>query len=190
MASLTDYRDIVKRRFRVLDTSLDTEIEDSVKSAIPLLAPYVRKKGIEELSANSTDQSIAFAPSGAVEPDVTRIYVKGSSDVWELFSDYFYEDGIIYFQEWLEDGTTIQVHYKCMYQEADIADVSDLYKTGLADFACAEFAGLLAGDKSKYNMLGQSSGARGVDNMLDLQVHYENQADRHLSPFAKGDGVV
>lgn len=190
MSTVTDYRNIVKRRFRITVSTFDTDIDNCVKSAVPLLAPYVRKKAVEVLSANSDDQSVAFAPSGAVEPDITRIYVKGSNDVWELYSDYFYENGTIYFREWLDDGTTLNVHYNSLYLEADINNISKMYETGLADLSCAEFAGLLAGDKSKYNILSQSTGARGVDNMLDMQVHWENQADRHLSAISNGNGVV
>lgn len=184
-----DLEDLVKKKFRIQGSDLDEDISDSVEAAVDTLSPYVEKAVTnDEATADSDDQSFDL-PSAVSGADLIAIFSKSSGDIWTKFSDYVKFEDTIYLKAWVEDGTQFRLHVRQPFTIDDIADVPIKYKRGLVDAACAEFATVLAGDKTKYNIYAQSNGARAVDNMLDLADYYERKAVRRFERLSAGEAL-
>ena len=168
----------VKRKYRITGATLDSDIAEAVVFAVDSLAPYIKRVSVDtSLTANRTTESVTVPVAGA---DVRKIYTKGSSGYWQQFSDYTKDGDLILFTSWLEDSTQIRLHLRTPFTIATIAQIPLSYKQAVIRLACSEFATMLAGDKSRYNIYAQSNGARAVDNMLDLADYYETKAEKVL----------
>lgn len=179
----------IKRKFRLTGATLDTDITASITLAVNSLAPYIKKSVVDSsLTANSTDDflTIPVAYTGA---DLTNIFVKESNGLWRKFVDYSKDGDIIYLREYLDNASSIRLHLRVPFTFAQVATIPLAYSRALVELSCAEFATMLAGDKSSYNIYAQSNGARAVDNMLDLAEYYERTAERRLIKLNAGESV-
>lgn len=182
-----DIRNAVKRKYRITAATLDTDINEAVAIAVEALAPFVKQSTVNNaLTANSDTDSLTIPVAGA---DLVKIYTKGSSGVFEKFDSYSKHGDVIYLRSWLEDATAIRLHLKIPFTVATLAAVPVAFKRSIVDLACGEFATMLAGDKSRYNIYSQSNGARAVSNMLDLAEFYEAKATRQLVRLASGEAL-
>ena len=167
-----DYRDAVKRKYRITVSTLDTDIQKCVEDAVPLLAPYVKKTAVDtSLTATSETESLTIPTSGA---DLRKLMIDGHT-----FDSYFKDGDIVYLTDYPPAGA-VKLFLRVPYEVADIEDIPFTYQTAMIELSCAQFATLLAGSKSAYNIYSQANGARSVDNMLDLAEWYEDRAERRL----------
>lgn len=179
--SITSLRSDVKRRFRLTTTDLDADVDASVEMAIDGLAPFVKK----EVSTTTTVSSNAASVSG--EP--RSVYVQDTNSDYYLRDDWTFIAGEVVFISEITDGTSVKVVSYVPYDIADIADIPVHLRRALVCLASSEFALLLAGDKSAYNIYAQSNGARSVDNMMDLSNYNQTMAERLLQPLSESEGV-
>lgn len=179
----------IKRKFRLTGTTLDADITAAITLAVHSLAPYIKKSIVDSsLTANSTTDSLTI-PVAYTGADLTNIFVKESDGIWRKFVNYSKYDDVIYLREYLDDATSIRLHLKVPFTYAQVATIPLAYCRPLIELSCAEFATMLAGDKSAYNIYAQSNGARAVDNMLDLAEYYERTAERRLIKLNAGESV-
>jgi len=183
----TNMRAEVVRKFRIVGSALNADIDECVVIAVESLSPYIKKSVTDtSLTATSSTDSLTIPTAGA---DLEKIYVKGSSGLWQKYDDYSKIGDVIYLRSWLDASTSIRLHLKVPYVIGDLANIPYPYKRPLIELACAEFATMLAGDKSRYNIYAQSNGARAVDNMLDLAGFYEEKARRALVLIGGGESL-
>lgn len=177
----------VKKKFDLSTIStFDTLITDCIETASYLLAPYIRKPltVATSVSLDQTDTNFTLPTSGSI---LKRLYLT-YNDTPMLFTDWTQEGDTILLTGTLPHGATTAIYALGDYAPADI--IPTKAAPGWVDFACAEFATTLAGSKSKYNIYAQQTGARGVDNMLDLAAYYSQEADRKLSRVADAEGIL
>lgn len=175
------------RRFRIVGSTLNADIDECVIIAVESLSPYIKKSTVDtSLTAQSTTDSLTIPAAGA---DLEKVYTKGTSNSWEKFDDWTRMGDVIYLRSWLEDSTSVRLHLKVPYVIGDLSVIPQPFKRPIIDIASGEFATMLAGDKVRYNIYAQSNGARAVDNMLDLATYYEEKARRQLVLLGGGEAL-
>lgn len=181
-----EYRDRVKSRFRITGAILDDDIEDCVTDALSYLAPFIQESVVDEtLTADSNTETLTIPTAGAT---LRRMSLRsGTSGLFQPFNDYYVEGDVIYLQSYADDATTVRLHLSVPYSV--VADLPATFSQILLLYSCSEFASLLAGDKSRYNIYSQSTGARGVDNMSDLADFYENRGERLARKLATSEVI-
>lgn len=194
----TEARTRVKFKFGIPSTvtTFDDDIDESVSAAIDVLAPYL--SGVPQM-----DESLSLASGQneltwiAVNDSIERIWYRTtSSSDWILTTDWYvipataYEDGRIIFTESFGTAVDLRILMYAPHRLVDIALFTATQITPLIDFACSEFASMLAGSKSHFNAYSQTSGARGVDSMTDLSNFYEGRAMARAERIADAEGLL
>lgn len=165
-------------------TDFDSSIDGFVTNGVNRLYPYVQN----EVAPQSVTSFTLY--SGRAELDLSALSTP-LTDVRILEID----DGSTYFEhdKFLVHGSTLLIN--------DIdTDINTLRLFGLARhtvtslevefelpvvyFAVSDFYNMLMGNKRKYNIYMQSTGARGVDNMQDIAQHFEDLANAYLNDRA------
>lgn len=185
----TEARDAVKRKFKITVATLNDDIDECVSTAVDLLSPYVKRPVVDETLTGVSSSTDSLTPTALVDDvDIRSMYVK-SNELWEKYDNYRVDGNMILLKSWLEDGSDVRLFLKVPFTIADIEDIPAVVTRPMVELACAEFATMLAGDKSRYNIYSQATGARAVDNMIDLAEYYEGRAERRLQKLSDGEGL-
>ena len=177
----------VKKKFNLSSvTTFDTIITDCIETASLLLAPYVNKPLTVDTSVSlaSTDTSFTLPVAGST---VRRIHLVLSDGHEVLWTDWTQHGDTILLTDNLPGSCTVHLYADGDYEAADTVDLR--FAPAWIDWACSEFATTLAGDKTSYNTYSQTTGARSVDNMLDLAEFYEQRAERRIIRVADAEGL-
>lgn len=184
----TQAREKVKTKFDIptATTSLDAAIDEAVETALVMLTPFIHSPLTVDTSVSlaSTDTEFDLPISGSTLKRLHVTYTGGHQVLWTA---------------WTQHGDTILLTELpgavdvTLYADAALsagATVPERFTPAYVDYACSEFATTLAGSKSKYNVYAQATGARGVDNMLDLAEFYEQRAERRVARVADAEGLL
>lgn len=183
-------RTSIKRKFKITGSTLDTDIDEAVATAVDLLAPFIKKPIIDTYNvASGSDTQYLEPVLLTTDADLIAVNITGGSTINEPFTDYTRRGNRILLKQWLADDTDVTLFLEVPYTITTIADIPRMYTRPMIELASAEFATTLAGDKSRYNIYSQQTGARGVDNMLDLAEYYETRALQRLQRFSDGGGI-
>jgi hypothetical protein len=182
----------VKRKFQIptSDTGFDADIDDAVSMACDLISPFSKRKIPEDTSITlSANQSSFTIPSAGSE--INRIYIRSSSSYqYALFTDWTQDGDTIYMYENFDSSMQLKILAYGDFDTSTIASISNAMCIPLIDFACSEFASFLAGNKTKYNIYMQNTGARAVDNLLNMSEWYEGRALKRLEKIADAEGLL
>lgn len=185
----TQARDKVKVKFDIpaATTTLDASIDEAVKTALTLLSPFVNNPLTVNTSVSLAQTATSFTLPVAGST-LKRLHLAFSNGHQVLWTDWTQHNDTILLTENLPGAAVVSI-----YAEGDLASgatVSERFAPAYIDYACSEFATTLAGSKSKYNIYAQTTGARGVDNMLDLAEFYEQRAERRITRVADSEGLL
>ena len=136
------------------------------------------------VSLASTDTEFSLPVAGST---VKRLHMTLSDGHEFGWTDWTQHGDKILITDNLPGAVTVKLYADGDYTIADT--IPARYTPALIDWSCSEFATTLAGSKSKYNVYAQTTGARGVDNMLDLAEFYEQRAERRIIRVADGEGM-
>lgn len=178
----------VKKKFDLVSTTdLDTYITDAIETASLLLAPYIATPLTVDTTVSLTTSSTKFTLPVAGST-VKRLNIKSSSGDEVAFTSWSQHGDVILLNDYLPYSATIYVYADKPLTTSDTVPLR--FAPAWVDFGCSEFATTLAGSKSKYNIYAQATGARAVDNMLDLAEFYEQRAERRVSKIAEPEGSL
>lgn len=177
----TEYRDAAKKRLGVESVStFDTVLADFVTQAVNRLAPKAMQETDKEVI------SVTVSTNGEAEVDLSAL-TEPVDDV-RLVEAY---DGVSYYpvlQKYRHASTltvrglSSDVTSLAIYglDEYEVTQVPPRLELAVIWFTMADFYDYLAGNRSKYNIYAQSSGARAVDNMRDESIYFESKAEVYL----------
>lgn len=182
----------VKRKFQIptSDIGFDADIDDAVSMACDLISPFSKRKIAEDTSITLTANQSSFTlpVSGS---ELNRLYIRASANYkWSLFTDWTQDGDTIYMYESFNSSMQLKILAYGDYDVSTIASISNAMCIPLIDFACSEFASFLAGNKTKYNIYMQNTGARAVDNLLNMSEWYETRALRRVDKIADAEGLL
>lgn len=187
-----EVRSAVKNKYQIpsANTDFDDEIDECVEYAVSSLEPYVQKVYPEDTTvtvASSTD-NFTLPTAGTT---VHRLQIRPvGSTVWLNTKDYTQVGDVVYLQEAFSGTIEVRLFVQGEYALTDIDDIPTRFQTALVSFSCAEFATVLAGQKTKYNLYQQVNGARSVSSMADLAQFYEARGERSAERVADPEGLI
>jgi len=176
------YRDRVKRRLGILqdDLQFDSDIDDFTTESINSLYPIVQAELAPEsfvLNANSSE--IDLSESEIVS--VRKLKFQDENGYLESSDEYTMHADVITIYGSSSYERTVVVEGSGRY---DVANVPLEYNQVIINWIMSEFYSLLTGDKRKYNIYTQTTGARSVDNLRDLSDYYLDRGNQILADRA------
>lgn len=189
----TEVRDFVKGKFQIpsANTDFDGDIDDCVEVSVSTLEPFVRRNYPADTSVTVASSSDSFTvPESGTTVYKLQVRASGTTDNWLTVKDFFQIGDEVYLQD--EYGTAIdcRIFAQGEYDLSTIDNIPSRFDGALIDYACAEFASVLAGQKTKYNIYQQVNGARSVDSMADLAQFYEARAERRAEKVQDLEGSL
>lgn len=182
-----DAQDRVKRLLKIetSNTEFDTEIDEFVLNGVKRLYPYVQK----EVDPQNVTSFVNY--NGRVELDLASLATP-CADVRIVESDdgYSYteeDDILVHGNKLVIDNVSTDTTSFRLFGLARISTVDDVdadYELTVIYFALSDFYNFLIGDKRRYNIYMQSSGARSTDNMQDMAQHFEDLANSYINDRA------
>lgn len=167
------------------NTDFDSIIDEFVLNGVARLYPYVQR----EVAAQSvTDFDTPYA--GRVEIDMSGLatviedarMIEGDTGTeYVELDDYLVHGTTLIINDVDSDISTIRIFG---LDRHDLDTVTQEFELPVIYFAISDFYNHLVGDKRRYNIYMQSTGARGVDNMQDMAVHFEDLANAYINDRA------
>ncbi len=182
MATKNAYRDKAKRRLGIpeADIQFDTDLDDFAIEAVSSLYPIVQAELEPEefqLPANQSDISLADSPIVSIR----KIKVQNESGAWVGTDEYTIHRDVVSLYSSSSSQLNLRIEGSGRY---NITDVPPEYSMVVLNWIMSEFYSLLIGDKRKYNIYAQTTGARGVDNLRDLSDYYLDRGNQLLADRA------
>ena len=170
-------------------TTFDTILDDFIGQSVNRLSPKAQKEVAAQTKAVSVDSygeaTVDLSALSTAVADV-RLVEASSGFSWDP-ADSIHRHGVTLRVRDLDTAvTSLKLYGLNPYV---LTDVPDALQLAVIWFAMAEFYDYLAGDKAKYNIYVQTTGARGVDNMRDESAYFEAKAEAHLDEHSTMYGV-
>jgi hypothetical protein len=180
------------------DTTFDTVLADYILAAVKRLYPRAGAQIAPQTVSISPDTyGEAFvdlqSASLTTKLDGVRLVEIAGSGAWAP-NDSRYQHGT---QLRLRDLPSWATQAKLYGLNRFVLDASVAANTTVPEelehaviwYAMSEFYENLTGNKRKYNIYMQTNGARGVDNMRDEAIYYEQRADQYIEEQRTGGGA-
>lgn len=168
-ASVTDF-----------DANLEIFITDSVKRLYPYASVEVDEQ-IVDISPVNGEVSVLL--NGLTTPIIGFRDPEYSSDAsnWHPVDEKQAHGNKLTIRGLPSSASKLKIPGLNPYKLDDLPEYLEL---GIIYYACSEFFNYLMGNKRKYNIYMQASGARSVDNMQDMAEYYEQKADVYIADRA------
>jgi len=184
-------RDSVKKRLDIASSVLvfDDAIDEFVLSGVKRLYPIAQRElpvqtssvVVDNYGEATVDLSVLVTPCKAARK------VEYSTGYGFTNSDDNYHHGVMLYLRDLPSGTaTLRIYGLTNYV---LDTVTEELESPVFWYAMSEFYTYLVGNKSKYSIYSQSTGARSVDNMQELADYYEQKANVYINDRAHIYGV-
>lgn len=177
------YRERIKTRLSVDTTDFDTDIDTFVNESVDALYPMVMDEASPEEVSIGTNDTKFDLPAGI--DDVKRIEYK-EGRLYLPFQGVYHQHGSEVIFESAPGNLTLRVYGLSRYS---VTEVPSQLQTVVINWAMSEFYSMLVGNKRKYNIYAQSSGARSADNMRDLSDYYLDRGNQTLNDRARIHGA-
>jgi hypothetical protein len=181
----------VKNRLSITDTSFDTVLADFILAAVTRLFP----RAGAEIDAQTT--SVTVDSYGEVNIDLSTLstpvadvrYVEGQgTGAWFPIDSKFVHNKKLRLRDVPNYTTSVRLlginRFVLHATVPANTTVPEELELAVIWYAMAEFYENLTGNKRNYNIYMQTNGARGVDNMRDEAIYYEQKADTYLEEQA------
>lgn len=172
----------VKRRLGIplATTTWDTDIADYIVQAVNRLWPKAAYEVASQDKAITVDSygeaTVDMSSLSTPVSDARSVEISDGNGWWP--ASKIYRHGVTLRLRGLKTSdTTARIYGLKPYT---IAQVPEDLQLAVFWFAMAEFYDYLAGNKSKYTIYVQQTGARAVDNMRDEASFFEAKAEAHV----------
>lgn len=190
--AVNSYRDKIKRRLGIYedDGQFDTDIDDFTVEAVKNLYPIVQRELPFEtytMNANTNEIDLDSDQLTGRIVNVRKLEIQDPVNFnWSGYDEFTQHDNIVSLYGAKSSESTIRLQGNGRYTNGNVPSELDQV---IICWAMSEFYSLLVGDKRKYNIYSQSSGARGVDNLRDLSDYYLDRGNQILADRATVRGV-
>ncbi|CAB4155632.1 hypothetical protein UFOVP667_14 [uncultured Caudovirales phage] len=173
----------VKKRLDIAAGVLvfDDAIDEFVLSGVKRLYPIAQRElPVQTSSVVADNYGEATVDLSALATPVKAARKVEYSDGYGFAnSDDNYHHGVTLYVRNLPSGTvTLRIYGVTNFA---LDTVSEELESPVFWYAMSEFYTYLVGNKSKYSIYSQSSGARSVDNMQELADYYEQKANVYIN---------
>jgi hypothetical protein len=166
------------------DTTFDVVINDFVGAAVlrlyPRAALEVDYQDVTSISVDSYGECTIDISALTTSISAARRVEAWDGYTWRRISDTLHHGKYLRLRG-LSQTTDTKVRLFGIKPFPAIDNVNDFLLQAVYWFAMAEFYDYLAGDKSKYNIYMQNTGARAVDNMHDESAYFDQKANDYIS---------
>jgi hypothetical protein len=169
-------------------TTWDTILADFIVQAVQRLAPKAMREVAPQEVAVSPDSygEAVVDMSGLGTPiTVARQVEASSASAYHPANSTFQHGTELRIQELDSSVSSVRIYGLVPFV---IDTVPDELQLAVLWFAISEFYDYLAGNKRKYNVFIQSTGARAVDNMRDESTYFEQKAEVFLDEHSMNYG--
>ncbi len=177
-----------KNRLGITVSDFDTILTDFFDTSVDRLFPKVQQEVDAQTTTPTVDDygeaSVNLSTLTTPVDDVRFVEVNQSSTWWPADSIYLHSTTLRV--RGLPSDTSLLKVYglkKYVVSGASVA-LPENMELPVVWFMMSEFYDYLAGNKSKYNIYAQSSGARSVDNMREESAYYEDKAEQYIDQRA------
>lgn len=191
MTSATALVSVKNRLDLVTDTTFDTVLADYIAAAVARLFP---RAGAEVPAQTVSAVVDAYGEanidlSGLATPLADVRYVEAmGSQAWQPVDNKWLHGNILRLRDVSNYVTSFRLYGINRFTlHATIpanTTIPQELELAVIWYAMSEFYENLTGNKRKYNIYMQQSGARGVDNMRDEAIYYEQKADQYIEEQA------
>lgn len=178
-----------KNRLNLTTSDFDTQLTDFFDTAVDRLYPKVQKEVAVQTVTPAVDNygeaNVDLSALGTALDDVRLVEAYQSTTWWP--ADKIFRHGVyLRVRDLPSDVTSLRLYGLKKYVVAAAAtDIPEAFELPVIWFMMSEFYDYLAGNKSKYNIYAQSTGARSVDNMRDESAYYEQKAEEYIESRAQ-----
>jgi hypothetical protein len=194
MATAVAVKASVKSRLSIAsaDTSFDTLLDDAISAAVRRLFPRasleVDSQEVTSITVDSYGECTIDLSGLPTSLAVARRVEAWDGYTWRRITDTLHHGKYLRIRG-LTQSVDTKVRIYGLKAFADVTFVYDHYLQAVYWYAMAEFYDYLAGDKSKYNIYMQSTGARAVDNMHDESAYFDAKADAYIDQQNQAYGL-
>lgn len=188
MAEAADLLKSAKRRLDItvitdeFTTVLETFVEDSVKRLYPYAAAEVDEQEVTTFRNDNGEVKINLQTDLATAVLGFRdIEYTTNGDSWHPVEAKTAHGKFLTVRGVPSDATALKIYGLNPYTLETLPEYLEL---AIVYYTCAEFFNYLIGNKRKYNVYMQASGARTVENMQDMAAYYEQKADTYVADRA------
>ncbi len=180
-----------KNRLGLTVTTWDNQLTDFFDTAVDRLYPKVQKEVAAQSVTPTVDSygeaTVDLSSLGTALDDV-RLVEATEGFQWYPVDEIYRHGNSLRIRGLRSEVSSIKVYgLKKYVVAADTVDIPEVFELPVLWFMMSEFYDYLAGNKAKYNIYTQTTGARAVDNMRDESAYYEAKAeeyiDSHASPY-------
>lgn len=170
-------------------TTFDTKIEDFFEASVARLYPRVQKEVAAQIVSGVPDSYGEHTIDlSALATPLTDVRLVEAYNSFYYPVDSLYRHGTSLRIQDLESNVTAFRIYgleKFAVVSNDVVGLPTEYNLPVVWYMMSEFYDYLLGDKSRYNIYAQSSGARAVDNMESEAIYYADKADEYIEERAQ-----
>lgn len=185
MATAAQARASVKNRLGIksADTTFDTVIDDFVSAAVlrlyPRAALEVDAQDVTPITVDSYGECTIDISATATPIVAARRVEAYDGYTWRRITDTLHHGKYLRLRG-LSQSRDTKIRLFGIRTFPAIDNVYDYFLQAVYWYAMAEFYDYLAGNKSKYNIYVQQSGARAVDNMHDESQYFDQKANDYV----------
>lgn len=178
-----------KNRLNISGTDFDTQLTDFFDTAVDRLYPKVQKEVAVQTITPTVDDygeaNVDLSALGTALDDVRLVEACQSSTWWP--ADKIFRHGTyLRVRDLPSDVTQLKLYGLKKYVVASSStDIPEAMELPVLWYMMSEFFDYLAGNKAKYNIYAQTTGARSVDNMRDESAYYEQKAEEYIDSRAQ-----
>lgn len=182
----------VKYRLDITGSTWDTQLAEFLQSAVKRLYPYVQRE-IAPVTVNVTvDNGETSVNLAAQSIDEVRLLEAYEGVIWREHDDFIHHGTYLYVQGLSSAATQLKLYGRGRFTldaSVTVSTVPEHLEQAVYWYAMSEFYDYLVGNKSKYSVYAQSTGARSVENMQELAEYYEQKANVYLNDRAQVHGA-
>lgn len=170
MAVEADVLASIKLELAIANTDFDSDLTDKIARSVKRLFPYVQSEVKATVTVNQGDWRFTLPASC----ESIRFMYDADENKIEDFIQHARE---IIVRDYGLTAGTITIYGNGRYT---LLTLPAEFEEAIIYYACSLFYAQLAGDKRKYNIYMQSTGAQGVNNMRETADWYEERANTYL----------
>lgn len=173
-----------KNRLGITGTDFDTQLTDFFDMAVDRLYPRVQKEIASQTTVPTVDSygeaNIDLSAITTPVDDVRLVEAYQSTNWWP--ADNIFRHGVyLRVRDLPSDVTLLKIYGLKKYVVSGSAvDIPEHLELPVLWYMMSEFYDYLSGNKAKYNIYAQTSGARAVDNMREESAYFEVKADEYI----------
>lgn len=180
----------VKSRLDITDASWDTLLAEFIQTATARLYPLAQYEVPAQTKAVTVDgygETIVDLSTLTTPVLAARSIEARAAAEWFKHTDTSHHGTSLTVRDLPSNVTELRIYGLKAFMITSAAGTTtlpDYLANAVYWYAISEFFDYLVGNKRKYNIYAQQTGARGVENMNEQAEYYENKANVFLNDRA------